>query len=116
VAGSFFESLPAGADAYVLKSVIHDWDDERSVAILRSCRAAMHGDARLLIVEVIVPDQIGISPLDAMIVASDLSMLVNTGGKERTESDFRKLVAAADMRVTRIIPTPAALSIIEAMR
>jgi hypothetical protein len=114
IAGSFFESISPGADAYLLKSVIHDWDDERSVAILRNCRAAMHDGARLLLVEVIVPEGIGASPLDAMIASTDLNMLVNTGGCERTEAEYRQLLDAAGLRSERIVATPAAFSIIDA--
>jgi hypothetical protein len=114
ISGSFFESVPGGADAYLMKSVIHDWDDERSLAILRNCRAAMRGAARFLLVEVIVPEQIGASLLDAMIASTDLNMLVNTGGCERTEAAYRKLLEAADLRVEQIVATPAAFSIIDA--
>jgi len=114
LAGSFFEKVPAGADAYLLKSVIHDWDDERSLAILRNCRAAMRGPARLLLVEIVVPEEIGTSPLDAMIASTDLNMLVNTGGCERTEGEYRELLDAADLRVEQIVATPAAFSIIDA--
>jgi hypothetical protein len=114
ITGSFFESVPAGADAYLMKSVIHDWDDEKSLAILRNCRKAMRGEARLLIVEVIVPEEIGASPLDAMIAGADLNMLVNTGGCERTEAAYRQLLETAGLDVARIVTTPAAFSIIEA--
>jgi hypothetical protein len=114
ITGSFFESVPAGADAYLMKSVIHDWDDEKSLAILRNCRAAMHKDSRLLIVEVIVPEEIGISPLDAMIAGADLNMLVSTGGCERTEAAYRQLIEAAGLDIAQIVATPAAFSIIEA--
>lgn len=116
VAGSFFESgeLPVGADAYLLKSVIHDWDDERSVAILRNCRAALREGGRVLVIEPVVPDRPGSSPYDAMMASTDLNMLLMTGGKERAEAEFRALLAAAGLSVTRIVPTLALLSIIEA--
>ena len=115
VAQDMFESVPAGADAYIIKSVIHDWDDEKSVAILRNCRKAMREGSRLLIVEVIVPDRPGTSSLDHMIAGTDLNMLVVTGGRERTESEYRALVDAAGLTVARIVPTPAAMSVIEAV-
>jgi len=115
VAGSFFADPLPRADAYLVKSVLHDWDDERSVALLRSIRAAMHERARLLVVEPIVPERTGSSPFDAMLAASDLSMLVVTGGRERTEAEFRGLVEAAGLRVARVVPTPAAMSVIEAL-
>jgi hypothetical protein len=111
--GDFFESVPAGADVYLLKSVIHDWDDARSRTILERCRDAMHEDARLLILEWIMPERVG--PADAGIVGTDLNMLVMVGGQERTEAGYRELVASAGLRVSRVIPTPAAMSLIEAV-
>jgi hypothetical protein len=117
VGGTFVESVsPAGADAYILKSVIHDWDDEHSLAILRTIRAAMGERSRLLVVEPIVPDCPGTSPYDAMIASTDLNMLVVTGGRERTEAEFRALLDAAGLPVTRIVQTPATMSIVEARR
>jgi SAM-dependent methyltransferase len=112
--GSFFESVPAGADVYLMKSVLHDWNDERSAAILRACRAALRPGARLVLVEVVVPQRPGTSPLDQMIAGTDLNMLVMTGGCERTEEQYRGLCAAAGLRVTRILPTATAFSLIEA--
>jgi hypothetical protein len=115
VGGSFFETVtPADADAYLLKSVIHDWDDERSLALLRTVRAAMGPQSRLLVVEGIVPDRPGTSAYDAMIAGTDLNMLVMTGGKERTEAEFRTLLDVAGVPVTRIVRTPATMSVIEA--
>lgn len=111
--GSFFESVPAGADLYLMKSVIHDWNDERSTAILRAGRTALRPGARLVVVEVVVPDRAGTSPLDQMIAGTDLNMLVMTGGSERTEAQYRDLCAAAGLRITRILPTATAFSLIE---
>jgi hypothetical protein len=116
VAGSFFESVPPGADAYLIKSVIHDWDDERSIAILRTCAAALGGDAKILIIEVVVPQRLTGTPIDAMIAGTDLNMLVMTGGRERTEREYRELAAAAGLRIARIVPTLAAMSVIELRR
>jgi hypothetical protein len=116
VACDMFSEVPPGADAYVLKSVIHDWNDERSVAILRQCRAAMGKDARLLLVEIVVPERLGSSSLDRAIVGTDLNMLVNTGGMERTEAEYRALLEAAGFRLTRTVPTDTALRVIEAVR
>jgi hypothetical protein len=110
--GDFFTSVPSGADVYLLKSVIHDWDDARSRTILRRCREAMHGAARLLVLEWIVPDRVG--PQDAGIVGTDLNMLVMVGGQERTQAEYRELLASAGLRVTRVVPTPA-MSLIEAV-
>jgi O-methyltransferase domain/Dimerisation domain len=114
-AGSFFENVPANADVYLLKSVIHDWNDERSIAILRTCRAALRADARVVLVEIVVPPRPGTSPLDQMIAGTDLNMLVMTGGRERTEAQYRALFEAAGLRLTRILPTATAFSLIEAM-
>ena len=117
VDGDFFDAVtPAGADAYLLKSVIHDWDDAQCLAILRNVRAAMAPDSRVLVVEPIVPDRPGSSPYDLMIAGTDLNMMVMTGGKERTETEFRALLEAAGLPVTRIVQTPATMSVIEARR
>jgi len=111
--GDFFESVPTGADVYLLKSVIHDWNDEKSRQILARIRDAMRPEAKLLVLEWIVPERVG--PQDAGIVGTDLNMLVMVGGQERTEAEYRALVASAGLRVTNIIPTPAAMSLIEAV-
>jgi O-methyltransferase domain len=114
VAGDFFESVPSGADAFIIKSVIHDWDDERSVAILRNCRKAMTAAARLLLVEGIAPETVGTSPFDAIRTGSDLNMMLMTGGCERTEGEYRALLEAAGLRVARVVPTPSPMSVVEA--
>lgn len=114
IEGSFFDAIPEGWDAYLLKSVIHDWDDAKSVEILRNCRKALAKDNRLLLVEIVVPDRPGTSRFDGMIASTDLNMLVNTGGCERTETEYRALLEAAGLRIERVVPTIAALSVIEA--
>ncbi|WP_242902501.1 acetylserotonin O-methyltransferase [Actinomadura terrae] len=83
VPGDFFESVPEGADAYVLKSVLHDWDDEKAAAILRRVRASMRPDARLLILEQVVPEVVDADSRGT--VMNDINMLVSTGGRERTD-------------------------------
>ncbi len=113
VAGDFFASVPAGGDAYVLKWVIHDWDDEHSVAILRSCRRAMARDGRLLLVERVVPERIDQSADTQGIVLGDLNMLLWTGGRERTAAEYRALLPSAGFTLARIVPTATQLSIIE---
>ncbi|MDX2165788.1 MAG: methyltransferase [Deltaproteobacteria bacterium] len=113
VGGDFFRAVPEGGDVYLLKSVIHDWDDERSLAILRACRAALQGAARLVIVEIVVPATPGSSPLDQLIASTDLNMLVATGGCERTEAQYRALCDAAGLAISRILPTPSPFSLIE---
>jgi hypothetical protein len=112
VGGSFLEPgmLPAGADAYLLRHVLHNWDDEHALAILRNLRGVMGAGARLLVVERIVPPGDGPSPAKLM----DLTMLVIHGGAERTEDEFRRLFEAAGLRPGRVVPTAAEVSVIEA--
>jgi hypothetical protein len=112
--GSFFDSVPPGADAYVLKHILHDWDDARAIKILSNCRTAMARDARLLIVERMLPElaQQG-RAAEAYLV--DLEMLVYTpGGRERTESEFRAILSAAGFATTRIAHTRTPVCLIEA--
>lgn len=109
VGGDFFESVPGGADAYLLKSVIHDWDDKQAVEILRACRSAMTAGAKLLLVEYIIRP--GNTPDPAKFI--DLLMLVMNGGRERTADDFSRLLAAAGFRLSNVAPTGGALSVIE---
>ena len=111
-AGSFFEAVPRGGDAYVLKKVIHDWDDERALSILKACRNAMSPSARLLIIEPVIPD--GNVPSFNKLL--DLMMLVWTsGGRERTERELGALLAATGLEPIQIIQTNSPLVIIEAM-
>jgi O-methyltransferase domain len=115
VEGDFFDTVPAGADAYIMKSVIHDWDDEKCVTILSNCRRAMKVDGKVLIVEPVVPETVKLSFALLGVVMSDLNMLVNTGGKERTEEEFAALLRAADLELTGVsrVPKPSTLSVIE---
>jgi len=113
VSGSFFEAVPPGADAYLLKHVIHDWDDERANAILCRCRAAMSDDATLLLVEGVYPERIDRSLGSRGSAANDVNMLVCTGGRQRSEREFRELYAAAGFELVRIVPTPANVCVIE---
>ena len=114
VAGDFFESVPSGGDAYVLQSVIHDWDDERSRVILENCRRTMAAGARLLLVEHVLPDRLETSAAHQSVVRSDLNMLVAQGAKERTEGEFHSLMKSSSFGVTRIVPVWATFSVIEA--
>ena len=110
VAGDFFQSVPTGADAILLKYVIHDWDDERSLAILRNCRTAMANDAKLLLVETVVP-----SPGEAHFAKlQDLEMLVVAGSQERTVEEYSRLLEQAGFNLSRVIPTTEPASILEA--
>lgn len=109
VAGDFFESVPPGGDAYLMKLIIHDWDDERAVKILSNCHAAMADGGKLLLIESVVPS--GNEP--SFSKGMDLQMLIMTGGRERTESEYRELFAAGGFTLTRVIPTESPMSIIE---
>ena len=109
-AGSFFDAIPSGADAYFLKHIIHDWGDEDCLRILRNCKAAMPDHAKLLVCEKVVPP--GNEPSVTKIM--DLVMLVLTdGGRERTELEFRELFARAGLRLARVLPTKVDNSILE---
>jgi hypothetical protein len=108
-AGNFFEAVPAGADAYLLRHVIHDWDDERAVAILRNCRTALGARGKLLVVEGIVPPGNG----PALSKFFDLAMMVLPGGMERTEDEYRRLLGASGFALVRIVPTATWISVIE---
>jgi hypothetical protein len=108
--GNFFESVPTGADAYILKHIIHDWDDERSIAILKNCHQAMDKNGRILVVEQVIPP--GNTPFMGKLL--DVNMLVLCpGGKERTEAEYRELFAAAGFRLNRVVPTQTFVSIVE---
>jgi hypothetical protein len=109
VGGSFLEAVPSEADAYLLRHILHNWDDEHVVVILKRIHEAMEDDAKLLIVDRIIPP--GNEPLFGKIM--DLNMLVMLGGVERTEEEFRQLFGLAGFRVGRIVPTEAEVSVIE---
>jgi hypothetical protein len=103
VTGDFYRSVPEGGDAYLMKNVLYDWDDERAGRILEGCRAAMGPEAVLLVVEPVLPDRAEVAHrLGA--VMNDVSMLLNTGGQARTESEFRALTAAAGLRLDAVGP------------
>jgi hypothetical protein len=105
VGGDFLADVPGGGDAYLLKHVIHDWDDDRAAAILRNCRRAMTPAAKLLIVEGVYPPCIDQSEASRRAAANDVNMLVCTGGRQRSESEFRSLFGAAGFTLSRIITT-----------
>ena len=112
VGGSFFESVPPGADAYLLRHIIHDWDDEKATAILRNVQRAMGASGKLLVVESVIPS--GNEPSFGKLL--DLTMLVIPGGEERTEEEYQKLYEAAGFHLTRIVRTKAEVSVIEGQR
>jgi hypothetical protein len=113
VGGDFFHEVPAGGDAYLLKHVLHDWNDERAAAILRTCRRAIGAGARLLVVEGVYPPRIDESDASRGAASNDVNMLVCTGGRQRSEAEFRTLFEAAGFRLIRITPTPARIGVIE---
>lgn len=110
MAGSFFEALPAGADAYLFKHIIHDWDDQQSVRILQTCRRAMAPHSRLLLCEQVIPS--GNQPFFGKML--DLNMLVMcSGGCERTAEEYQTLLQQAGFELTRIVDTPSTIHVVE---
>jgi hypothetical protein len=112
ISGSFFDAVPAGADAYFLRHIIHDWDDEKSLTILRNCHQAMSSKAKLLVIESVIPP--GNEPFGGKFL--DLVMLLIPGGKERTLDEYRTLFGKGGFELTRVVPTGTEVSIIEAVR
>jgi O-methyltransferase domain len=108
--------VPSGANAYVLKSVIHNWNDERAGLILQRCAEAMVNGGKLILVERIVPKRLEPSAVHRTIALMDLNMLVVLGARERTEDEYRALLRSAGLHLTRIIPAVLNFSIIEAVR
>lgn len=114
VSGDFFEAVPPGGDTYVLKRILHDWDDRRAVRILRTCAAALGESGRLLTIDAVIKPGNAPDPNKAM----DVGIMALTPGRERTEDDFRTLYDAAGLTVTRVVATerPSTLSIVEGVR
>jgi O-methyltransferase domain len=111
-AGDFFTSVPDDGDTYTLNNVLHDWEDEQAISILHSCREAMGYRSRLLVVQDLAPTGPERSPVNVL----DISLLVLTGGRERTLDEYRELLAAAGLTLERVIETSARASILEAAR
>ncbi len=111
VTGNFFESVPP-ADAYLLKSILHDWPAEQCVQILRTCAASLNPDGRILVIETLL----GRPGQEAAAAFSDLNMLVLPGGQERTEQQYAELFAAADLRLSRVVDTDSRMAILEASK
>lgn len=109
VAGSFFDRVPAGADAYVLKNIIHDWPDEQALTILRNIRTAATPGTTLLLIEAVIPDH----NREFLGKWTDLEMLVGIAARERTEAEYRSLYEQAGFRLTRVVPTASPFSLVE---
>ena len=105
------KSVPAGGDAYLLKNIIHDWGDEEAIAILRNCRRGMPADGKLLLGEIVLPP--GNEPHIGKL--SDLEMMVLTEGRERSEDEFRTLLAQAGFRLAQVVPTSSHMCVVEAV-
>jgi hypothetical protein len=111
-AGSFFERVPEGGDAYILSHIVHDWPEERCLALLAACRKVMTAKAKLLIIETVIPP--GNDPHVGKL--QDVTMMVFTGGQERTEREHAALLEKAGFRLARVVPTAASASVVEAVR
>lgn len=113
VAGSFFDVLPRGADVYLLKSILHNWDDADAQRILRQCRAAMHAEARLLVIERVLPGAGQGGRRNRAILRSDLNMLVSLGGRERTRGEFACLAREAGFTAPREVAAVLDYSVLQ---
>jgi orsellinic acid C2-O-methyltransferase len=114
VGGDAFVAVPSGADAYVLKGVIHDWEDNEAIRILRTCRAAMKEGSKLLLIDRILPERIDSN--DALTrgrFITDINMFLNPGGRERTEAELRDLLGRAGLRLSRVMPMPSPQAVTE---
>ena len=109
IEGSFFESIPAGADAYLFRHIIHDWTDEQCIQILRHCRRVIPGDGKLLIADGVVRAGNAPSPSKDL----DMTMLTFPGGQERTEGQFRSLLEACGFALKSITPTTTMINVVE---
>ena len=108
----FFKSVQAGADGYLLKFIIHDWDDADAVEILRNTAQAAGREGVVLLVEQIVPERV--AAVDSLVIRGDIHMMAATGGMERTESEYRELLSRAGLQLTRIVPSASQFSLMEA--
>ena len=106
-AGNFFESLPQGADLYIMKEVLHDWNDTETLQILQNCKKVMHKNSKLLIIEHITDET---QPGSTLL---DIAMMLSTGGKERTKEEFNFILKKVDMSISKIYDTGSSLKIIE---
>ena len=112
LAGDFFQAVPTGAECYVLANFLHDWDDRRAIEILRNCRQAIHGAGKVLIVERLIPEN-GDDPLPALL--SDINMLMLTGGQERTNAEYAKLLEAAGLTLGTVQRIASPYGVVEGL-
>ena len=114
VAASFFDTMPEDGDLYLLKSVLHNWDDARCIQILGRCRAAMAPHGRVLVIERVMADRAGTTVHDRAVARSDLNMLVALSGRERRASEFESLFKAAGLRMEPAIGRAGEFSLLRA--
>ncbi len=112
VRGNFFESVSSGGDAYIMKHIIHDWDRSHTLTILKNCRASMANNGKLLLLETVIPPDNQPSSSKWL----DLAVFLMTGGRERKETEYRELLAAAGFKLTKIIYTQSPINLIEAVK
>lgn len=112
VPGDFFDSVPAGGSLYILKGIIHDWDDAHARQILRNCRYAMSADSTLLLIEQVLPSDGMANPFTSFM---DLHMLAIHGARERNQEEYTELLASVGLNVARVLPTATGLHLIEAV-
>lgn len=110
--GDFFETVPPGADAYLLKAVLHNWDDENCIRILKNCRRALHPGGRLLVIDAVLGDEEGSGTFAKLL---DVQMLIEQRGRERTAAEFQALFATAGFRLNRVIRLPTIQDLVEAV-
>jgi hypothetical protein len=112
ISGDFLQDVPPGGDLYLLKQILHDWDDAHCLVLLQNIHRAAQPQSKLLVIEMVVPDQ----PEPSLAPLIDLAMLVLLGGRQRSGHDFASLLGRAGYRVERIIPTAGLFSVVEAVR
>lgn len=112
--GNFFEAVPRGYDAYIMKYILHDWDDEHALRILGNCRTAAAAATKIVLLEQLVPQQLGTGFTDQAVIRADLTML-GVGGKERTAAEYGELFARTGWRLSSVIPTSGEFSVLEAV-
>ncbi len=113
VSGDFFNAVPAGYDLIVMKFIVHDWNDADATRILKQCRSSAAGHTRMALLEQMVPDELGTSAADQAVIRADLTMMT-VGGKERTQAEYRQLLAGAGWRLTQVVRASPEFSLVEA--